>query len=87
MGVEYLGYIMQTCAEMKLASDIQVCRCELPSLTFCNKDFVESFEESGATVYSIKKLDEIKHRGEENFDYTQNKYPTHLIKELDIIAE
>lgn len=87
MGVEYLGYIMQKCAEMKLAADIQVCRCELPSLTFCNKDFVESFEQSGATVYSIKKLDEIKHHGEENFDYTQNKYPTHLIKELDIIAE
>lgn len=87
LGAEYLGYIMQKCAEIKLAADIQVCRCELPSLTCCNKDFAEAFEEARAKVFSIKKLDEIKHHGEESFDYTQNKYPTHLIKELDIITE
>ena len=86
MGVEYLSWIMQKCSEMKLSANVTICRCELPSLTFCNKDFVTSFENAGAPVYSIKKLDDIKHHGEQNFDYTQNKYPTHLIRELEIIS-
>lgn len=87
MGVEYLSWIMHKCSEMKLSANVTICRCELPSLTFCNKDFVTSFEEAGALVYSIKKLDDIKHHGEQSFDYTQNKYPTHLITELEIIGD
>ena len=87
MGVEYLGYIIQKCSELKLSANVTVCRCELPSLTFCNKDFVEDFGNVGITAISIKKLDDIKHHGEENFDYTRDKLPTHLIRELEIIDE
>lgn len=88
MGVEYLSYIMQKCLEKGLYAKVTVCRSELPSLTFCNKEFIEVFEKSGAVVVpSIKKLDDIKHHGEENFDYQQTRLPIHLIRELEIIDE
>ena len=87
MGVEFLGFIMEKCRQKGLIANVTVCRSELPSLTFCNKEFVETFINAGAKVNSIKTLDEIKHHGEENFDYQQTKLPIHLIRELEIIEE
>lgn len=91
MGVEYLSFIMAQCREHNLMAYTTLCHCEIPSITCKNKDFVEVFENHGAVFAKdrngIKSLDEIKHHGEEDFDYTNNELPTHLAKELQIIAD
>ena len=50
MGVEYLGYIMSICSELDLSASVKVCRCELPSITEVNKEFVELFSSSNYPV-------------------------------------
>lgn len=84
LGVEYLSFILAKCRTMNLMADISVCRCELPSITSQNKEFLEAFENLAP---DIKRLDKIKHRGEESFDYRTTKLPVHLIRELEIITE
>lgn len=41
MGVEYLSFIQQKCSEYGLSANISCARCELPSLTVFNKEFVD----------------------------------------------
>lgn len=86
MGVEFLGYIMSVCKEMNLRTKITVCRCELPSITSRNKEFLELWDES--RIVSIKDIDEIKHHGKYDYDYYSNsKLPLHLIKEMETIHD
>ena len=87
LGVEYLGYIQDKCNEYDLSVNINYGQCELPSLTCFNKEFVETCESRGCQVSDIKELDEIKHHGENNFDYEKVKIPIHIIKELEIIDD
>lgn len=88
MGVEYLAYAMAKCAEKGLRAKVTVCRCNLPSITTYNKEFLDIFRASGATVYdNIKELDEIKHHGKDDFDYQKTKLPIHLMRELEIVDE
>ncbi len=87
LGVEYLGYIQSKCNEYGLSANITCGRSELPSLTCCNKDFVEVCKVKGCPVTDIKELDEIKHHGEDSFDYEKNKIPIYIIRELEIIDE
>lgn len=88
LGVEFISYIMAKCAEKKLHAKVKVCKCNLPSLTRCNKEFLEVFRNAGAVVVdNIKELDEIKHHGKFDYDYCRTKLPIHLTKELEIIAE
>ena len=88
MGAEFLGYIMSKAGEYDLQMHTTVCRCELPSITSFNKEFIEVFEQGGANIIpSIKDIDTIKHKGENSFDYTVTKLPIYLAKELDIIDE
>lgn len=87
LGVEYLGYIQEKCNQYGLSLNTQIGRCELPSLTEYNKEFIETCENKGCHVTSIKSLDEIKHHGEDDFNYEKVKTPVYLIKELDIINE
>lgn len=84
MGVEYLSFILARCKNLNLMADISVCCCELPSITYFNKEFLEGFTN---ITLDIKRLDDIKHHGEESFDYQQTKLPVHLIRELEIINE
>lgn len=85
MGVEYLGYIIAKCQKLNMGVKIKVARATLPSLTYCNKDFVTDFEEAGCEVVSNKLLDEIKHHGKENYDYEKKQQPLHLVEELNIV--
>ena len=86
MGVEYLGYISAVCRELQLNTKITVCRCELPSITSRNKEFLELWGED--KVVSIKDIDEIKHHGKFDYDYYSNsKLPLHLMKELETIHD
>ena len=84
MGVEYLGYISAVCRELQLNTKITVCRCELPSITSRNKEFLELWPDD--KVVSIKDIDEIKHHGKFDYDYYSNsKLPLHLMKEMETI--
>ncbi|WP_455654129.1 BREX-4 system phosphatase PglZ [Phascolarctobacterium sp.] len=82
LGVEYLSFILARCKDMNLMADVSLCRCELPSITKINKEFVQAFTNIAP---DIKRLDDIKHHGEESFDYQQTKLPVHLIRELEIV--
>ena len=84
LGVEYLSFILARCKIMNLMADVSLCRCELPSITKLNKEFMEAFINIAP---DIKRLDDIKHHGEESFDYQQTKLPVHLIRELEIVDE
>lgn len=84
LGVEYLSFILSSCKNMSMLADISICRCELPSITKINKEFIEAFND---VAPNIKRLDDIKHHGEESFDYRQTKLPVHLIRELEIIYD
>lgn len=83
MGVEYLGYIIARCNEMNIFANIFVCRCNVPSLTRCNKEFLNEFSEE--RINNDKRLDSLKHEGKGNYNYEKTKLPIHLIKELEII--
>lgn len=87
LGVEYLGFIQDKCNEYGLSANISFGRCELPSITEFNKEFVVALNAKGCTVSDIKELDEIKHHGEDSFDYEKEKTPIYLIRELEIIDE
>ena len=85
MGVEYLGYIRQRCADMGLMLNISTAYCNLPSITSCNKEFLDGFDPNA--VYSVKELDEIKHEGKNDYDFRKVAQPIHLCRELEIIDE
>ncbi len=87
LGVEYLSFIQEKCNEYGLSTNITCARCELPSLTSFNKEFITTLKEKGCSVSDIKELDEIKHHGEDNFDYEKQKTPLYLIRELEVIDE
>lgn len=87
LGVEYLAFIQEKCNGYGLSANINCARCELPSLTSFNKEFVDVLIGKGCPVSDIKDLDEIKHHGKDNFDYEKQKTPLYLIRELEIIDE
>ena len=87
LGVEFLSFIMHKCSEQKLYANIRICHSELPSITECNKDFVEYFNSKGLKKTDVKYLDEIKHQGKDDYDYNKTKLPYYLIRELEIIDE
>ena len=87
MGIEYLSFIQQKCSEYGLSTNISCARCELPSLTAFNKEFVGTLKDRGCPISDIKDLDDIKHHGKDSFDYEKEKMPIYLIKELEIIDE
>lgn len=85
MGVEFLGYISEKSKQKKLLPKITVCHSELPSITSRNKEFLDVFAEHNIQCKDIKQIDDIKHHGAENFTLENSPYPTHLIRELEII--
>ncbi len=87
LGVEYLGFIQEKCSEYGLSADVSCGRCELPSITSQNKEFVATLQSKGCVIADIKDLDDIKHHGEDSFDYEKEKNPIYLIRELEIIDE
>jgi hypothetical protein len=91
MGVEYLSYIMDECRKRRLMAYATLCHCELPSITHFNKEFVDTFIEGGADFVpdknGIRSLDDLKHHGEDEFDFRNNELPTYISRELEIIEE
>lgn len=84
LGVEYLAFIQAKCEEYGLMSEIAIGRCELPSITIKNKEFLQGMDE--ADWVKIDNLDEIKHHSQ-IYNYQKCEYPLHLFAELDVIDE
>lgn len=82
LGVEFLGYIQVKARELGLSIRIQIGRAVLPTLTYLNRDF---YDEWKCAKITTKKLDGIKHNGEEEFNYEKQKTPIHLAEELKVI--
>lgn len=82
LGVEFLGYIQAKARELGLLITIQIGRAVLPTLTYLNRDFYDEWTGGKTTT---KKLDEIKHKGEQEFNYEKQKTPIHLAEELKVI--
>lgn len=87
LGVEYLGYIMSLCHDMGMMAHVDVCRCELPSITSRNKEFIDAFANLKHPVIPIKDIDVIKHHGKDDSDYQAVNPPIYLIQELSIIED
>lgn len=85
LGAEYLSYLQARFFDNGFDFSAQVARCELPSITSVNKEFVKTFENLGCKVVSKKDLDELKHEGGDSYDYQDSKLPIHLVAELEII--
>jgi len=84
LGVEYLGYIQTMAKELGLLLTIQIGRAVLPTLTCLNRDFYDEWK-GGKT--QTKRLDDIKHKGDQKFSYETQKLPIHLAEELKVIDE
>jgi hypothetical protein len=83
LGVEYLSFIAEKCKESGVILNISVGRCELPSITSANKEFVDRFPRG---VRDVKVLDEIKHEPL-ILEYEKcASLPIHLFQELEEIG-
>jgi hypothetical protein len=85
MGVEFLSYIQGLCYKHHLEFSAQIGRCNLPSITIHNKEFIADFTNSGCQYSDVKDLDEIKHDDQLDYDYEKVKQPIHLAEELSIL--
>lgn len=82
-GVEYLGYVKEKCAELKLRFTSKIARANLPTITSLNRGFYDEWH--GKKETPVKDLDELKHHPERGYDYNNSPYPIHLVEELDVI--
>lgn len=82
LGAEFIGYIQSRAQSFGLRITVHIVRANLPTITSFNKDFYEDW--SGAK-HQTKKLDDLKHNGEQDFNYETTKLPIHLPTELQII--
>ena len=87
LGVEFLGYLQNKCFENELMFHACIARCELPTITCLNKDFVSEFKKHGCMVYDYKRLDTLKHEGNSTYNYENNKLPIHIVEELNILND
>ena len=85
MGVEFLGYMQEKCFEYNLLFHADIARCELPSITSINKGFVQEFKNSKCTVIDNKELDDLKHEGQNTYNYENTKLPIHIVEEINIL--
>ena len=82
LGLEYLAYIQIKSKEMGLKINIQIARANLPTLTSLNKQFYDDWK---GRKFGTKQLDNIKHNGDQSFNYQTQKYPIHLSAELKVL--
>lgn len=86
LGVEYLAYIVETAKRRGLTISVKVGRSKLPTITSVNNQFFYDWPEEHRE--KIEELDEVKHKDKGGYKYgPNNRYPIHLAKELEIIAD
>lgn len=81
-GVEYLSFVARACAQRGLLCEVNIGRCELPSITVCNKDFEQYFSD----IKRVEELDELKHNSA-IYDYQKTHEPIHIFDELGIVVK
>ena len=83
LGVEFLNYILQKCSAKGLFAEPKVGKCNLPSITSVNKEFIDAFKANDAEIVDfIKKIDKDKHEAIGDYNFEKSEYPIHLIDEL-----
>ena len=82
LGVEFLAYLKRKSTERGLAMKMSVGRANVPTITSLNKQFLDNIPD----VESLKKLDTLKHDGDEALN-NELKLPFYLIRELQILDE
>ena len=85
LGVEFLSYIEKRCQEKGLACRVNICKCNLPSITERNTEFRDFFRSRNINVFDEKGLDAIKHSGKDDYDFDKTKLPIHIIEEFNVI--
>lgn len=82
LGIEYLAYLQHLCHANGLLLTVNIGRCDLPSVTEYNKDFLAPFNDKGINVISNKKIDDMMHEGVTKYDYEKVKEPIHISAQL-----
>ena len=85
LGVEYLGYLQMLCHHNGLLMNVDIGRCNLPSVTEFNKEFIDTFTAKGVNVISVKDIDDLMHEGTTNFEYEHTKEPIHISEQLRVL--
>ena len=83
LGVEFLSYIEALAKKKGLSMRVDITRSDLPTITKTNKHFYENW--AGGRKYKEKELDEIKHKEEGGYLFTNDEDPIHIPAELDVI--
>jgi hypothetical protein len=83
LGVEYLGLIEALVQKRGLSVRVNIARAELPTITAINRDFFDAWQ---GRKEKNGELDDTKHSDAGGYNFTNNKLPIHLAKELDIIT-
>lgn len=87
LGVEFLSFIQQKCFEQGLMLSVKLGICNLPSITSENTEFKADFASESVPLADIKRLDDIKHNGQGDYNYENTKLPLHVVEELSEIAK
>ena len=85
LGVEYLSYIEALAKKKGLSMRVDITRCDLPTITEFNKQFFDNW--TGGIKYKEKALDEIKHKEEGGYFFTNDEDPIHIPAELAVIEK
>jgi hypothetical protein len=85
LGVEYLAYISEKVRNRGLSITINIARAELPTITSINRSFFDNWTGPKNGDNGDKELDETKHKDAGGYNFTNNRFPIHLAKELAII--
>ena len=86
LGVEYLGLIEAMAQKRGLSIRIDIARAELPTITTINRGFFDGWQGGKNGDNGDKKLDDVKHKDAGGYDFTKNKLPIYLARELEIIT-
>ena len=84
LGVEYLSLITWCAKRLGLSVRVQVGRAMLPTITCANRAF---FDEWRGTKEKDERLDDLKHGEKSRYNYTEEKHPIHLAREIAVIEE
>ena len=83
MGAEFLGFIKEVSAELKLHFVPKIARATLPTITSLNRGFYDEWQ--GAKETPIKDIDDLKHNPERGYDFNNSPLPIHLSEELEAV--
>lgn len=83
LGVEYLSYIEALAKKKGLSIHIDITRSDLPTITKLNKQFFDNWP--GEMKYKEQMLDDIKHKQEGGYLFTNDEDPIHIPAELSVI--